>query len=84
MLRLSETDRILKIEIKDEGPGFTEEDRKKLFKQFSKLSARPTAGEHSSGLGLSIVKKLVDSLHGTIECESEINNGASMIVKIPV
>lgn len=84
MLRLSETDRILKIEIKDEGPGFTEEDRKKLFKQFSKLSARPTAGEHSSGLGLSIVKKLVDSLHGTIECESEINNGASMIVKVPV
>jgi len=83
-ITLSGENRFLKIEIKDEGPGFTEEDRNKLFKQFSKLSARPTGGEHSSGLGLSIVKKLVDSLKGTIECESEKGKGANMIVRIPV
>jgi signal transduction histidine kinase/TPR repeat protein len=84
MIKLSERDDFLKIEIKDEGPGFTEDDRKKLFNQFSKLSAKPTGGEHSSGLGLSIVKKLVDSLKGTIECESEKGNGSSMIVKVPL
>ncbi len=83
-IKLLSTDDNLKIEVKDEGPGFTEEDRKKLFKQFSKLSARPTAGEHSSGLGLSIVKKLTDSLKGSIECDSEKGKGANMIVKIPM
>lgn len=81
---VSDEGNFLKIEVKDEGPGFSEEDRKKLFRQFSKLSARPTGGEHSSGLGLSIVKKLVDSLHGTIECDSEKGNGASMIVRVPL
>lgn len=80
----TDDNKFLKIEIKDEGPGFSNEDRKKLFKQFSKLSARPTGGEHSSGLGLSIVKKLVDSLKGTIECESEKGKGANMIVRIPI
>lgn len=84
IIRLSEEDKLLKIEVKDEGPGFSEDDKKKLFKQFSKLSARPTGGEHSSGLGLSIVKKLVDSLHGTIECDSEKGKGASMIVRVPL
>lgn len=68
----------------DEGEGFSEEDKKIIFKQFSKLSARPTGGEHSTGLGLSIVKKLVDSLNGTIELDSEKGRGASMIVKIPL
>lgn len=81
---LTDDNKFLKIEIKDEGPGFSNDDRKKLFKQFSKLSARPTGGEHSSGLGLSIVKKLVDSLKGTIECESEKGKGANMIVRIPI
>lgn len=84
LIRLTDEDDLLKIEVKDEGPGFSEEDRKKLFRQFSKLSARPTGGEHSSGLGLSIVKKLVDSLHGTIQCDSEKGNGASMVVRIPI
>lgn len=83
-VRLSKECKFLKIEIKDEGPGFSEEDREKLFKQFSKLSARPTGGEHSSGLGLSIVKKLTDSLHGFITCESEKGSGANMILKIPM
>jgi signal transduction histidine kinase len=83
-VKLSGDNMFLKIEIKDEGPGFSEEDKKKLFTQFSKLSARPTAGEHSTGLGLSIVKKLVDSLNGTIECISEKGKGANMVVRVPI
>lgn len=82
-INLSRENNFLKIEVKDEGPGFTDEDREKLFKQYSRLSAKPTGGEHSSGLGLSIVKKLIDSLNGTISCESEKGKGANMIVKIP-
>lgn len=71
------------FEVKDNGPGFTEEDKLSLFKKFAKLSARPTAGEHSTGLGLSISKKITEMLGGDIIVESEIGNGAKFIIKLP-
>lgn len=67
-------------EIKDEGPGLTEDDKKKLFGKYQKLSARPTGDETSTGLGLSIVKKFVESMEGEIWCESKQGNGASFFV----
>lgn len=66
--------------IKDEGPGLTDEDKKNLFKKFAKLSAKPTGGETSSGLGLSIVKKLVEAMNGSVWCESIHGSGASFFV----
>lgn len=71
-------------EIKDEGPGITEEDKKKLFGKYQKLSARPTGNEISTGLGLSIVKKFVDAMNGEIWCESIAGQGASFFVKLPL
>jgi signal transduction histidine kinase/ligand-binding sensor domain-containing protein len=62
-------DATIRIEIEDEGPGFSEEDRAQLFNKFTRLSARPTGGEHSTGLGLSIVKKMVDAMGGRVWCE---------------
>lgn len=67
-------------EIKDEGPGLTEEDKKKIFSKYQKLSAKPTANESSSGLGLSIVKKYVEAMDGKIWCESKAGKGASFFV----
>ncbi len=67
----------VKIAVKDEGPGLTEEDKSRLFERFTRLSATPTGGEHSSGLGLSIAKKLVEAMNGKIWCESEVGNGFS-------
>jgi signal transduction histidine kinase len=72
-------DRII-IKVKDQGPGFTDRDKEKLFGKFAKLSARPTGGEHSTGLGLSIVKKLVEILGGSISVESEAGHGAEFIL----
>ncbi len=72
------------IAVKDEGQGLDEEDQKKLFKKFQKLSAQPTSGEQSSGLGLSIVKKYVDAMNGTISCESQKGKGAEFIVQLPI
>lgn len=69
-------------EIQDEGPGFSDADKKLLFEKFSKLSARPTGGESSNGLGLSIVKKLLDALGGKISCESEKGKGAKFTIKL--
>jgi len=56
------------LEVIDQGPGFTDEDRKKLFQRFAKLSARPTGGESSTGLGLSIVKRITEAMNGRVEC----------------
>lgn len=65
------------IEIKDEGLGFSEEDKKNVFQKFARLSAKPTGGEHSTGLGLSIVKKLTDILGGEITFSSEQGKGTT-------
>ncbi|MEP2850471.1 sensor histidine kinase [Ekhidna sp.] len=70
--------------VSDNGPGFSEKDKDSIFKEFQKLSARPTAGESSAGLGLSIVKTLVDKLEGSIELESEKGDGAKFTVTIPL
>ncbi|MCB9230218.1 MAG: tetratricopeptide repeat-containing sensor histidine kinase [Bacteroidia bacterium] len=63
------------IAIKDEGPGISEEEQKKLFKMFQKLSARPTAGEQSTGLGLAIVRELSNKLGGNIGVKSKLGEG---------
>lgn len=63
--------------VKDAGPGLTEEDQKKIFKKFQRLSARPTGGESSHGLGLAIVKSLADRLQGRVELESIPGKGAT-------
>jgi signal transduction histidine kinase len=68
------------ITVKDQGPGLTTEDLNSLFKKFQRLSAQPTGGETSLGLGLSIVKKYVELMGGNISCESESGKGASFIV----
>lgn len=71
------------ISIRDQGPGFTDEDKQFLFQRFKKLTARPTGGESSNGLGLAIVKILVDRLLGEIKLNSKIGAGAEFIIRIP-
>lgn len=73
----------IEISIKDEGPGISLEDQKKLYKKFQKLSARPTGGERSNGLGLSIVKTLVEKLKGDIHLNSRIGEGTEFVVTLP-
>ena len=51
------------IRIADQGAGLSPEDLGRLFGRFQRLSAKPTAGESSTGLGLSIVKRIID-MHG--------------------
>lgn len=69
--------------VRDEGPGFTAEDQQKMFRRYGRLSARPTGGEHSTGLGLSIVKRLVETLNGRIVVESGEGKGACITVSLP-
>ena len=70
-----------RLEFIDEGEGIRLADMDKLFKKYHKLSSRPTAGEDSTGLGLSIVKKYVEEMNGKVWCESEEGKGANFIVE---
>ena len=70
--------------VRDNGPGFNSEDRAKMFRRYGRLSAQPTGDEPSTGLGLSIVKRLIDGMGGTIALAKEGTPGAEFIVSLPV
>lgn len=72
------------IEISDTGQGFSEEDKKQIFSRYARLSAKPTGDETSTGIGLSIVKDLVDRMGGMIAYESEQGKGTTFTVQFPV
>ncbi len=73
-----------RAEIRDQGPGIALEEQVKLFKRYQQLSARPTDGESSNGIGLSVVKKYVEAMQGRVWCESEPGKGANFIVEFPM
>lgn len=69
--------------VRDEGPGLSAADQAKLFGKFSRLSAQPTGGERSTGLGLSIVKRLVQEMAGTVTIASTVGEGTTFVVEFP-
>jgi signal transduction histidine kinase len=69
------------VTIKDEGPGFNDDDLSKIYGKFAKLSAKPTSDETSTGLGLSIVKKLTELLGGELYLESKVGIGSNFNLK---
>lgn len=75
---------VARVEVRDQGPGISEEDRQRLFEKYITLSARPTGNETSNGLGLSIAKSLVDAMKGAIRCESKSGEGALFVVEFPM
>ncbi|MCS6833583.1 MAG: ATP-binding protein, partial [Flammeovirgaceae bacterium] len=62
----------------------SEEDQKKMFKKFQRLSALPTGGENSTGLGLVIVKILIERLEGKINVESTLGVGTTFTIELPL
>ena len=70
--------------IYNKGVGLSDTDKEKIFLKFSRLSAKPTGGESSTGLGLSIVKMLTEMHGGTIEAQSEgPHHGVKFIMELP-
>jgi len=73
----------VEITIKDEARGFTSEDKNRLFHKFQKLSAKPTSGESSTGLGLFIAKKMLDTIQGQIQCDTQEGIGSTFTITLP-
>lgn len=82
--RIENSQYFLHFSVADKGDGLDAEDISNAFQKFKKLSTTPTGDENSTGLGLSIVKKLVELHQGTIRIESEKGKGAKFILEIPL
>ena len=81
-VRIWEEGEKIRSVVSDEGPGIPIEDQKKLFGKFQVLSTKPTGGEKSTGLGLSIVKKYIEAMKGKVWCESEPGKGAHFYIDL--
>lgn len=71
------------LAVRDQGPGIPEGERDKLFKDFSRLSVKPTGGEKSTGLGLAICRKIVEAHRGSIGTENLSRGGSEFRVTLP-
>lgn len=79
-LSVSEEKDTVSIRVRDEGVGIPPDELLHLFSKYSKISSRPTADEPSTGLGLSIVKRICEELNGSISCESALGKGSIFTV----
>ena len=77
-------DKSIRLSVHDEGPGLSKEDQQLLFKEFQTLTARPTGGEKSTGLGLAICKKLIHMHDGQVGVSSELGKGSSFYFSLPI
>jgi signal transduction histidine kinase len=73
----------VRLSVQDEGQGIPPAELKKLFQPFAKTSVRSTAGEASTGLGLFIVKRLVEAHGGIMSVESKVGEGSAFRVFLP-
>jgi signal transduction histidine kinase len=73
----------VRLQVKDAGPGLSAQDQKNLFKKFSRLTPKPTAGESSNGLGLWIVQKMAQGMGGDVRCVSAVGEGSTFRLVMP-
>lgn len=78
------TDGILKIEVKDTGIGMSPEERRRVGEEFFRAKNAKTRAITGTGLGLALVKKIIDGYHGALEIESVPDQGSTFRALIPV
>lgn len=83
IIELKSTNNNIILKVIDQGPGISSEDMQKLFGKFQRLTAQPTGGETSTGLGLYICKQIIESHEGKIMVESALGSGSTFIIQIP-
>lgn len=83
-IKTQKIDSNIVFEVSDNGQGLSQEDLQLAFKRGAQLSARPTGGETSTGLGLWIVKKLVEAHNGRVWVRSSVGKGATFAFSLPI
>jgi signal transduction histidine kinase len=81
-IEVIEEEAVYKISVKDNGIGISKEYHQRIFQIFEVLAVKDRYGENGNGIGLATVKKIVESLEGTIDVESEIGKGSKFIFTI--
>ncbi|OGU55239.1 MAG: hypothetical protein A2V66_01090 [Ignavibacteria bacterium RBG_13_36_8] len=84
LLNVSKKENEAVVSVTDKGQGIPKEEFGKLFKPFGKTSVRATRGEESTGLGLSIVKKIIESHNGKVWVESVVEKGSTFYFSLPL
>jgi two-component system, sensor histidine kinase and response regulator len=82
-IRARRAERDVLVSFQDEGPGISAEDQRRLFQRFARLTAQPTGGESSTGLGLSIVHRLARAMGGDVSCVSAPGQHATFTLRLP-
>jgi signal transduction histidine kinase len=72
-----------RLAVTDQGPGIPLAEMERLFQPYSRLGTKTTGGEHSVGLGLSLVKGWIESMGGRVGCDSDPGRGATFWISIP-
>jgi signal transduction histidine kinase len=83
MMEIAGDERTGTFRVTDQGPGIPEGEVDRLFQRYARLGPRPTGGESSTGLGLSIVKELADAMDGTVEYRPAEPGGAEFRLILP-
>ena len=83
IIRLLENEQGAMISVQDEAGGFSQDDLKKMYGKFQKLSALPTAGESTTGLGLLIVKLMLRKIKGEVQCNTTEGVGSVFTILLP-
>lgn len=83
-IRTGSSDGFVFIEVADKGIGIGDDDQKKIFDKFYRVSTGSVHNVKGTGLGLSLVKHIVDAHNGKIELKSKLNEGSSFRILLPV
>jgi signal transduction histidine kinase len=83
-VNLERVDGLAKVSVRDEGPGIPLDEQSKLFQGFQRTSVRPTGGEKTTGLGLAIIKKIMEAHKGNIGLLSQPGNGSTFYFCLPL
>lgn len=83
IVRLKEERNYMQIAVQDSGSGIPEEDLAFVFERFYKADKARTRGDGGTGIGLSIVKHLVEAHKGSIQVHSKLGEGTTFTIKLP-
>jgi len=81
---LEQSNGFVQLQVLDRGPGVAPEERERIFGKYARGKAQPTGGEKSTGLGLSIVRRLAAAMNARVWCEPRRGGGSSFILQIPI